>query len=51
MRNPVQAVQGVTQLCLVSSMATLPFRGISRAATGANPKLDAGLFAADAIEL
>jgi len=32
-------------------MATLPFRGISRATTGANPKLDKGLSAADAIEL
>ena len=32
-------------------MATLPFRGISRAATGANPQLDKGLSAQDAIEL
>ena len=32
-------------------MATLPFRGISRATTGANPKLDKGLSAAYAIEL
>ena len=34
-------------------MATLPFRGVSRATTGANPKLDKGLHvsAADAIEL
>ena len=32
-------------------MATLPFRGISRAATGANPQLDTGLSAQDAIEL
>ena len=32
-------------------MATLPFRGISRGATGANPQLDKGLSAQDAIEL
>ena len=32
-------------------MATLPFRGISRGVTGANPQLDKGLSAQDAIEL
>ena len=32
-------------------MATLPFRGISRGATGANPQLDKGLSAQDAIQL
>ena len=32
-------------------MATLPFRGISRGATGANPQLDKGLSAQNAIEL
>ena len=32
-------------------MATLPFRGISRGATGANRQLDKGLSAQDAIEL
>ena len=32
-------------------VATLPFRGISRATTGANPKLDKGSSATDAIEL
>ena len=32
-------------------MATLPFRGISRAATGANPQLDKGLSVQTAIEL
>ena len=32
-------------------MATLPYRGISRALTGANPQLDKGLSATDAIEL
>ena len=32
-------------------MATLPFRGISRGATGANPQLDKGRSAQNAIEL
>ena len=32
-------------------MATLPFRGISRGATGANPQLDKGLSAQDVIQL
>ena len=32
-------------------MATLPFRGISRGATGANPQLDKGLSAQNAIQL
>ena len=32
-------------------MATLPYRGISRGATGANPQLDKGLSAQNAIQL